>query len=106
MYAKMKELGPMGGVHPVHPLDPPMIMLDQHNLQQILGPLMKEFKLLRETIDKNYIKLDEVQKEISSHQKEVSQDLQNLGIIISTQRREEAEEIGEKLEYTNKKWMQ
>ena len=96
----------MGGMHPAHPPDPPMIMLDQHNLQQILGPLMKEFKLLREIIDKNYIKLDEVQKEISSHQKKVSQDLQNLGNIISTQRREGTEEIGEKLEYTNKKWMQ
>ena len=26
MYAKMKELGPIGGVHPAHPLDPPMLL--------------------------------------------------------------------------------
>ena len=26
MYAKMKELGPMGGVHPAHPPDPPMFI--------------------------------------------------------------------------------
>ena len=25
MYAKTKELGPVGGVHQAHPLDPPMI---------------------------------------------------------------------------------
>ena len=79
------------------------IMVDQHNLQQIIGPLMKEFKLLRETVDKNYTELNEVQKEISSHQKEVSQDLQNFENTISTQRKEIMEEIGEKLEYTNKK---
>ena len=41
------------------------IMLDQHNLQQILGPLMKEFRSLGETVDKNYKKLEEVQKEIA-----------------------------------------
>ena len=27
MYAKTKELGPMGGVRPVRPLDPPMTTL-------------------------------------------------------------------------------
>ena len=34
---------------------------DTKNLQHILGPLMNEFKLLREMVDKNYTKLDEVQ---------------------------------------------
>ena len=34
---------------------------DTKNLQHILGPLMNEFKLLRQLVDKNYTKLDEVQ---------------------------------------------
>ena len=76
---------------------------DTKNLQHILVPLMNEFKLLREIVDKNYTKLDRVQQEISSHQSEVSQELQNLESTISTQRKEIIEEIGEKLENTNQK---
>ena len=37
-------------------------ILDTMNIQHILGPLMKKFKLLREIVDKNYVKLDEVQR--------------------------------------------
>ena len=40
---------------------------------------------------------------MSSHQSEVSQELQNLESTISTQRKEIIEEIGEKLENTNQK---
>ena len=76
---------------------------DTKNLQHILGPLMNEFKLLREIVDKNYTKLDEVQQEISLHQSKVSQELQNLESTISTQRKEIIEEIGENLENTNQK---
>ena len=55
---------------------------DTMNIQHILGPLMKEFKLLREIVDKNYAKLDEVQKGMSMHQSEVSQELHNLESAI------------------------
>ena len=77
--------------------------MDSKNLKHILSPLMNEFKLPREIVDKNYTKLDEVQREISLHQNEVSQELQNLESTISIQRKEIIEEIGEKLENTNKK---
>ena len=78
------------------------VTMDQNNLQQILGPLMNEFKLLREIVDKNYTKLDVVQREISLHQKEVLQELKNLENTISTQRKEIMEEICKTLEYANK----
>ena len=71
------------------------------NIQHILGPLMKEFKLLREIVDKNYVKLDEVQRGMSLHQSEFSQELHNLESAIPIQRAEIIEEIGEKLENTN-----
>ena len=71
------------------------------NIQHILGPLMKEFKLLREIVDKNYVKLDEVQRGMSLHQSKDSQELHNLEHAISIQRAEIIEEIGEKLENTN-----
>ena len=38
------------------------------NIQHVLGPLMNELKLLRETVDKNYAKLEEVQRGMSIHQ--------------------------------------
>ena len=78
-------------------------VLDTMNIQHILGPLMKELKLLREIVDKNYTKLDEVQRGMSLHQSEVSQELHNLESTISIQRTEIIEEIREKLENTNRK---
>ena len=77
--------------------------LDTKNIQHIVDPLMNEFKLLREIVDKNYTKLDEVQRGMSLHQSEVSQELHNLESTISIQRTEIIEEIGEKLENTNQK---
>ena len=71
------------------------------NIQHILGPLMKEFKLLKEIVDKNYTKLDEVQRGMSLHKSEVSQELHNLESTTSIQRTEIIEETGEKLENTN-----
>ena len=62
---------------------------------------MKEVKLLREIVDKNYAKLDEVQRGMSLHQSEVSQELHNLESAISIRRAEIIEEMGEKLENTN-----
>ena len=76
---------------------------DIMNIQHILGPLMKEFKLLREIVDKNYAKLDEVQRGMSLHQSKVSQELHYLESAILIQRTEIIEEIGEKLEKTNQK---
>ena len=61
---------------------------DMTNIQHILGPLMKEFKLLREIKDKNYAKLDKVQRGMSLHQSKVSQELHNLESTISIQRTE------------------
>ena len=76
--------------------------LDMMNIQHILGPLMNEFKPLREIVEKNYTKLDEVQRGMSLHQSEVSQELHNLESTISIQRMEKIEEIRKKLE--NTKW--
>ena len=37
MFAKMKELGPIGGVRPARPLDPPMVTTVAHRLQVTEG---------------------------------------------------------------------
>ena len=47
--------------------------------------------------------MGEVQRGMSMHQSEVSQELHNLEIAITIQRTEIIEEIGEKLENTNRK---
>ena len=35
MCVKMKELGPVGGVHRAHPLDPPMSIVEDVNKKKI-----------------------------------------------------------------------
>ena len=80
---------------------------EEHALRGVIGPLVDELKLLRESMNEKYTKLDEkyskLESVINTQKSDVTTEIAKLEQSIATQKVEIANEIMDKLDSNTKK---